>query len=270
MPLNKMHLTFLLLATSAILIDVYFEVNFPKVERAVVTSDRLRSGAVLKVLHISDVHGYNQNNFILKAVRDAAPDLIVITGDLIDKKTSSFEDLYQLADQLVLLNPNVFFVSGNHEGGNHHGREFVNTLTDKKFQVLNNSNTAYIKDGTPYTICGINDHYTGQDDLESAFQGIHRESYTLLLSHSPTVIRSGKSMEADLILSGHAHGGQVRFPFIGALIAPGEGLFPKYNKGFYYFDNTVMYVNSGLGTSSLPLRFLNRSQISLIEIRSSQ
>lgn len=267
MQISMTQLTIVLFAAILIVIDVCFEVNFPKIERVVVAADQLSSGTPLKILHISDVHGYNQEAFILKAVQDTTPDIVVITGDMIDKNTSTFEDLYHLTDALIALNPNVFFVSGNHEQKNTKGQAFVSALMEKKVQVLNNSNGSFVKNGAVYNICGINDHYSGLDDLEMAFQGINGANYTILLSHSPTVIRRINDIRADLILCGHAHGGQVRFPFIGALIAPGEGYFPKYNKGLYYLENTVLYVDSGLGTSGLPLRFLNRSQISLIEVK---
>lgn len=251
-----------------IIIDVCFDVNFPKVEKSIVRSDKINGSSMLKILQISDVHGYNKQSFILNAVKSNRPDIIVITGDLIDKRTAGFEDLYTLADELIKLNSNVFFVSGNHERWHDRGKEFVRSLSEKKIKVLNNSNAYFMKDSIQYNICGIDDYYSGLDDLGKAFQGIDEKNYTVLLSHSPTVVEQIDSIKADLVLSGHAHGGQVRLPFIGALIAPGEGLFPKYSKGFYSFNDKVLYVDSGLGTSVLPLRFLNRSQISLIEIKS--
>lgn len=251
-----------------IVTDICFDVNFPKVEKGVVKSDKIQDKNLsLKILQLSDVHGYNKQDFILKTVNDNKPDIIVITGDMIDKRTNNYDAMVRLSEELIKLNPNVYFVSGNHEDWNAKGEEFVNVLRRKNIKVINNSNTYFIKDSIKFNICGIDDYYSGRDDLNKAFEGINDKNYTILLSHSPKIIDRIENIKADLILSGHEHGGQVRLPFIGALIAPGEGLFPKYSKGFYYFNNTVLYVDSGLGTSVLPIRFLNRSQISLIEIK---
>jgi predicted MPP superfamily phosphohydrolase len=251
-----------------IIIDICFEVNCPKIEKSVLKSEKIHDKNLsLKILQISDVHGYFELDFISKAIKSYKPDIIVITGDLIDKRSMNYDQMIKFSEELAKLNPSVYFVSGNHEDWNVKGKEFVNNLRGKKINVIDNSNTYFIKESTKFNICGVNDYYSGLDDLNKAFDGIDEKNYTILLSHSPKIIDRIENIKADLILSGHEHGGQVRLPFIGALVAPGEGLFPKYSRGFYYFKDKVLYVDSGLGTSVLPIRFLDRSQISLIEIK---
>jgi predicted MPP superfamily phosphohydrolase len=95
------------------------------------------------------------------------------------------------------------------------------------------------------------------------------ERFLLFLSHDPMIIRRGKGRErcADLILSGHTHGGQIRIPWLGALYAPTQGMFPKYDKGLFQVDETTkLYICSGLGTSRIPVRFLNRAQATLVKL----
>lgn len=105
--------------------------------------------------------------------------------------------------------------------------------------------------------------------MEEAFAGIDGEHYTILLSHSPGITEKYDTLPADLLLSGHTHGGQLRIPIIGALVAPGQGLFPSLEKGTYELkENQHLYIDSGLGTSVAPMRFLNQSQLSLITVSS--
>lgn len=92
-------------------------------------------------------------------------------------------------------------------------------------------------------------------------------NYTILLSHRPELFETYVNAGIDLVLSGHAHGGQFRLPFIGGLIAPNQGLFPRYDAGLYTEGHTGMVVSRGLGNSILPLRFNNRPEIVLVELQ---
>ena len=91
-------------------------------------------------------------------------------------------------------------------------------------------------------------------------------SYTILLSHRPELFESYVHCNIDLVLSGHAHGGQFRLPFIGGLIAPNQGLFPQYDAGLYTSGSTNMIVSRGLGNSIIPIRFNNRPEVVVIEL----
>ncbi len=98
--------------------------------------------------------------------------------------------------------------------------KFLSGLKERNVTILNNKNTQVTKKGVTLNFLGVDDVSTGQEDLEKAFNNIDQELYTILLSHSPGIIEKYNNIPADLILSGHTHGGQVRFPFIGALVAP--------------------------------------------------
>jgi predicted MPP superfamily phosphohydrolase len=133
--------------------------------------------------------------------------------------------------------------------------------------ILNNKSSTFAARGIKINICGVDDPYRRKDNIEKAMKSADSKKYTVLLSHSPGIRKRLGSYVPDLILCGHTHGGQVRLPFIGAVIAPGEGLFPKFDKGKFSLKNgSLLYIDSGAGTSNLPVRLLNRSQISVIRI----
>ena len=108
-------------------------------------------------------------------------------------------------------------------------------------------------------------------NINNAFNDIDQELYTILISHSPGIIEKYDNIPVDLILSGYTHGGQVRIPLIGALVAPDQGFFPEYYKGIFRLrPEKYLYIDSGLGTSIVPIQFLNQSQMSIIKIVSNK
>ncbi len=246
----------------------YFEVKYPKVNFIEIVSGKFLTRNSLKILQISDYHNGNLNHFVLKNIKRLTPDIIVITGDLIDMRTKSYENVYRLLEEAIKVNPNIYFVSGNHEWKNGNIIKFLQELASRKIKILNNKNmTINIKD-YKVNICGVDDFHTNHSDLNKATQELDKDILTVMLSHSPDVIKKLNNNDADIILSGHTHGGQVRVPFLGAVVAPGQGLLPKYSKGIYKVrKDTVLYIDSGLGTSRIPLRILNRSQLSFITVR---
>ena len=126
------------------------------------------------------------------------------------------------------------------------------------------------------TLLGVNDPSFQTDylfgDSETVMQSklqdiIKEDTYTILLSHRPELFEVYTESKVDLVLSGHAHGGQFRLPFVGGLVAPNQGLFPKYDAGLYTEENTNMIVSKGIGNSILPFRFNNRPEVILIELK---
>ena len=93
-----------------------------------------------------------------------------------------------------------------------------------------------------------------------------KDAYTILLSHRPELFDIYVKSGVDLVLSGHAHGGQFRLPFLGGLVAPNQGLFPEYDSGLYTSGNTNMIVSRGIGNSIIPIRFNNRPEVVLLEL----
>ncbi|HCC07056.1 MAG TPA: metallophosphoesterase [Clostridiales bacterium] len=258
------------LIIGACLLIVIYDTNTIKLNEVSFKSAKLETGDLFTIMQISDFHNkHSPNSFLtsLKFIKEHKPDIIVITGDLIDSNNDDFNNIYSFIDQIVAINPNVYCVSGNHEWRLLDLNNFIKGLVHRNVKVINNTNLVIKHNDVKINLCGVDDHYTRHDDLELASQNMNSEDYTVLLSHSLRIVDSISKPIFDLILSGHTHGGQVRLPFLGALIAPGEGFFPKYDKGIYEIsENKFLYLDSGIGTSVLPIRFLNQSQMSLIKI----
>lgn len=200
-------------------------------------------------------------------VKNLKANVIVLTGDIIDRRTKNLDNVLYLIERLSSINHKIFFVSGNHEWSNPRFKEFLKGLKERKVTILDNEKTKFTEGDVAINLVGVADYTTKHGDLKKALQGVHKERLTVLLSHSPSVIKLINSNSVDLILSGHTHGGQVRLPFIGALVVPDQGFFPKYDKGPFKLGNNLhLYIDSGLGTSRLPIRFLNQSQLSYIKI----
>lgn len=221
----------------------------------------------IKILQISDFHDSRfHSKSIIKAIINLKPDIIVITGDLIDFRTKNLERVLKLIDEIIIINKKVYYVPGNHEYYSGLKRKLIGELQKRGVNVLLNKNKKISVGGEIIYLCGIDDFYTGNYDIKSALTNINKNNFTILLSHAPDVFIQNRNIDVDLILSGHTHGGQIRLPFIGAIVAPGQGFFPKYDKGLFDLNKTLLYIDSGVGTSHYPIRFLNRSQISLLII----
>ncbi|MRH43455.1 metallophosphoesterase [Aquibacillus halophilus] len=261
-------LTFIvvILAVSA---KIYFDTNYFQINSVEVNSNKIPTDTDLLILQISDLHNkvFGKNNQkLISTVRELNADIIVITGDLIDRGTVEFDDVFHFIDNLKNINQDIYFVSGNHEWQNPRAEEFFNGLKNRHVTILDNKNIQITKNNVTLNLVGVADSSTNHEDVQQAFSGVSDDSYTVLLSHSPGIVEN-YHIPAELTLSGHTHGGQVRFPFIGALVAPDQGFLPKLDKGKYKLgQNQYLYIDSGLGTSILPIRFLNPSQLSLIRV----
>lgn len=262
-----------LLLAVALILKVFSEVTRFKVNEVEFNSARIPAGTGLTVLQLSDLHNRTfgkKNKRLIRAVEDTNADLIVITGDLIDKDTKGLGAVFSFIEEVVKINKNVFFISGNHDWANCQNETLFEGLQQRNVKILNNSNVQWKKGDVAFNLVGIEDASTDHEDMEAAFSELDKGLYTILLSHTPGIVNKYGQIPADLILSGHTHGGQVRFPLIGAVIAPDQGFFPKLDKGVFEIEpEQKLYIDSGLGTSRAPLRFLNRSQMSLIKINSS-
>lgn len=215
------------------------------------------------IAHISDLHSEemgHRNEDLLKMLRDSHPDVIAITGDLLDCKDTDPSVALDFCAEAVKIAP-VYYVTGNHEA--RFEPEFFNTvmqgLRDVGVRVLEDEEVILTREGASISLVGHQWGDTQQIGLLSDFDG-----FKILLSHHPEKIDDYAAGGYDLVLSGHAHGGQFRLPGIGGLLAPGQGLFPKYTSGLYQVEDTQMVVSRGVGNSGFPLRFNNRPEVILI------
>lgn len=231
----------------------FYEIAFFKVEKLKLKSNKINS---LKITQISDFHNnkFINKKYLVKSIRKFDPDFICITGDFISRDTKDFSRVESLLKDLS--NFKIYFVEGNHERDNINSEEFYNIL--EKYKVINLSSN--IKREENIIIYG-NSFGTSYDYTSK----LNENFYNILITHDPKDF-IGNRKNYDLVLSGHKHGGQVRFPFVGQVIDHGPRFFPKYSKGLYRENNTNFYINSGLG-QSVPLRFLNRVSYANIEIK---
>jgi uncharacterized protein len=264
---NLVVIKILLGIVALILIEIYFETNFPKIALVNIKTDKFKAKGKIKILQITDYHNFKYNSRVLRHVRRVKPDIVVITGDLIDKVTKEYSNVYSFVKELTHINPKVYYVPGNHEFESGNMDRLLEGIAKQNVRVLINSNDVDAFQDELINICGIDYSFSERGDLNKALYGIDNSLYTILLCHKPDIVKNYSNIPCDLILCGHTHGGQIRLPLLGAAIAPDQGLLPKYNKGLYKVSSdTILYIDSGVGTTRLPIRFMNRSQISLIEI----
>jgi len=233
-----------------------------------------------RIAHISDLHNAEigeGNETLLAMLKEAEPDLIAITGDLIDSNHTDIAVALAFAEAAMQIAP-CYYVNGNHEAWVTDYEELRSGLEAAGVVVLENERTELTASGDSIALLGMNDPSfptTLVDDamstnIQSQLNTFWADdgTYTILLSHRPELFDLYVKYGADLVLSGHAHGGQFRLPFVGGLIAPNQGLFPEYDAGLYSADGTNMIVSRGIGNSVVPLRFNNRPEVILIKLES--
>ena len=231
-----------------------------------------------RIAQVSDLHNAefgDRNQRLLEMLREAEPDMIAITGDLIDSRKTNIAVALAFAEEAVRIAP-CYYVSGNHEARVPEYRELKAGLEAAGVTVLDDARVEIEISGKSITIIGVNDPSFLADYLTSDAAVMDRKlselssedaGFAILLSHRPELFDTYVAHDMDLILTGHAHGGQFRLPLIGGLIAPNQGLFPKYDDGLYSEGNTNMIVSRGLGNSIIPFRFNNRPEVVLIELK---
>ena len=244
-----------------------------------IVSDRIPQGFDgFRIAQVSDLHnkdfgeGYGQ---LLTLLSQINPDIIVVTGDLIDSRQTDLDIALEFAWQAGKI-ARVYYVSGNHEARVPEYEDLKIGLVKAGVVILENQKVQITREGESITIMGIDDPSFQEDylfgDSESvarqAIENLQNESdgYTILLSHRPELFDLYVETEMDLVFSGHAHGGQFRLPFVGGLVAPNQGFFPKYDAGQFTEENTTMIVSRGVGNSIIPLRFNNRPEIIVVTL----
>lgn len=219
------------------------------------------------ILHLSDLHSkwFTQGQkYLLNTINKEHYDLVAITGDLVNKANPEIEPAIELIKGLK--DKPVFFVPGNHEWWS--GYTIKEPLLSLGVNILENDSFKLQKEGNHLWIAGVDDPYSGRDDLEKSLEKVGDEKPIILLAHAPEIFAKGVYSKIDLILVGHTHGGQIRLPFWGAIIVPGQKLFPQYDYGLYHENETRMIITGGLGESGIPIRFNIRPEIVLVTLTS--
>ena len=232
-----------------------------------------------KIAHISDFHNAEfgeKNSKIIDILKNQNPDIIAVTGDLVDSNHTNIDIAVSFMKQAVKIAP-CFYVTGNHEAWTEQYDELESKLIECGVNILHDTYFYLEKNGTKIKLVGIDDpsftkgyELTEESIIETKLKEFELEdSYTILLSHRPEYFKTYVNSNIDLVLTGHAHGGQFRLPFIGGLVAPNQGLFPKYDSGLFTENNTNMVVSRGIGNSIIPVRINNRPEVIIIKLQST-
>lgn len=245
-----------------------------------------------KIVQLSDIHNdYYGDRLVELAtkVESEKPDIIAITGDLVDAQRYNVENTLVFIDEIKNIAP-IYFVYGNHDlgiNGDAYYERMVEELDERGVKILNIKSSTIVKENESINIVGIQDPSTlyGIENLEALDtyeeknkamieevlnNKINKNGFTLMLAHRPEYFEIYKDYDLDLVLTGHAHGGQFRIPFIGGLYAPNQGLFPKYTSGIHEKNDTSMIISRGLGNSRFPIRIFNTPEIVSITLKSKK
>lgn len=229
----------------------------------------------LRIAHLSDLHGkeFGENNSLLiEQVANAQPDVIFITGDLIDQE-SQYERLGVLMDGLTAIAP-TYYVTGNHEWAVRKVPELKTLLREHNVQVLSDEYELWNRGDATLAIAGVDDP-NGPADQKTGpeLRGEINADFTLLLSHRDTV-EEYASWGYDVVFCGHGHGGIFRIPIIDrGLISTNRTLFPEYDGGIYGIGSGVFCcVSRGLGSNTVPIhafRLFNRPDLPIVTLRTA-
>lgn len=254
----------------------YWENNTIAVHEETVYSTHLPSSFDgLRVAQISDLHGKEfgtDHTLLLRTMQRAMPDIIVITGDLIDS-AEQYETLPALMDGLTDIAP-TYYITGNHEWAVRHVQELKTLLREHGVRVLTNEYDLWTRGGQTLAVAGIDDPNGPADqktgpELRSEIDA----DFVMLLSHRDTVeMYSG--WDYDLVFCGHGHGGVIRIPVLDrGIFCSDHTLFPKYDGGMYTFGDFTCCVSRGMGSNTVPVqlfRLFNRPDLPVVILRCSQ
>ena len=246
-----------------------------------ILSDRIPQGFDgFRIAQVSDLHNaeFGEGNWkLIKMLSQTDPDIIVLTGDLIDSRQTDLDVALEFAWQAGKI-ARVYYVSGNHEARVPEYEDLKNGLVKAGAVILENQKVRITREGESITLMGIDDPSFQENYLFGDAEGVAKQAisdlqdasdgYTILLSHRPELFDLYAETGMDLVFSGHAHGGQFRLPFVGGLVAPNQGFFPKYDAGQFDEENTTMIVSRGVGNSIIPIRFNNRPEIVVAQLKS--
>ncbi len=245
-------------------------------EERIVNENIPSSFSGIKIIQISDIH-YGSTVFeneikkLVKEINIREPDLVVFTGDLIDKNydlTTTEQEL--LINQLKKINATIgkYAISGEEDG-----EQFTTILNQSEFLILNNDyDLIYLNDNNPILLVGLASELSNNRNIKKAYSYFDLEShnsniYTICLLHETDSIDDVlPKYKTDLFLAGHSHNGQIRIPFIGS-ISKSKGS-KKYFNEFYQLENSKVYVSSGIGTNGSGFRLFDRPSINLFRLSS--
>lgn len=230
--------------------------------------------AEVRLAVVTDFHSSDNADDVVAMVASCAPDAVLMVGDLFDDDTQNrpTERTLSLMRQLSAQYP-CYYVSGNHEAWTGEMDALYQQTEEAGVTVLRMSSGVLTVRGQRIALCGIPDPYEmvfsgapdTEEQLRQALEDVDSADFTVLLAHRPELLAKYAQFPLDLVVSGHAHGGQVRIPgVLNGLYAPNQGWFPKLAGGAYTQDGTTLIVSRGLAVRTRLPRIFNRPEVVLV------
>ncbi len=276
------HISFIIIFT-LLGIRIYIDNETIGITKSEVYSDEIPDAFNnYKILQLSDLHskefGENNANLILK-INEADPDIIVMTGDMVNAKDTDYTIFYNLVES-IFQSYKMFFITGNHEQDipNEKRKELFDYLEKHDVIVLNNEMVQLTKGNDIINLYGLwynskyyfsdgtNESILKEEIISKLIGEADKSEYNILLTHNPKHFEEYSKWGADLVFSGHVHGGMVRLPVVGALFSPERTFFPEYSEGIYEYENAKMVVSRGAGIGTKGFRLFNKPEINLITL----
>lgn len=248
-------------------------------ERKLLCNHLPESFSGTRVLQISDLHNRcfgKEQSYLLEVTRRANPDYIFVTGDLIDEHHRRIDGVIQYLSGAIRTAP-IFYVSGNHEWkAKGQYSKLLKHMVTMGVIVLQDEIIELERGEDKLQLIGMDDPYKLKDKCNRAYDRVSSEGFlkrfiqvnrdrkkmfTILLSHRPEFFHFYARAGIDLIYAGHAHGGMIRIPGVGGMLAPHQGFFPRYAEGVIERNDTTMVVSRGLGDGIVPFRINNRPEV---------
>ena len=231
-----------------------------------------------RIVQISDLHNakFGKNNRkLVDRIRECEPDMIVLTGDLVDSNHTNIDRAVQFVDEIVKICP-VYYVTGNHEYWLEKSEydELMDGLIGAGVVILDDQVVEISRGDAKFRLVGLDDKSLADGTLGTLLNNTHNvvhedsdeREFTVVLAHEPQYLARYASSGVDLVLTRKKKKKQFRLPFVGGIVAPDQGFLPKYTAGEYYMNGTEMIVSRGLGNSVIPVRLFNFPEIVCVEL----
>lgn len=276
MKINKKHILIATITIIIVLALLAIDVRL-KIVQYNITSEKIKKP--MRIALVTDLHSCKYGavqKTLIDAVDREKPDMILLGGDIFDDEIP--DDNTKIFLSAIAKKYPCYYVTGNHEYWSMRVHEMLDWLRAHGIVDIGGKTIRTSVNGNEICLSGLNDpdeaRYTGEGDgmkaeLGRAMNERDDAAFTMLLTHRPSFVNLYKDAGFDLVLAGHAHGGQWRIPgVLNGVFAPDEGFFPKYAGGFYHFDNGgEMIVSRGLARESTRVpRLFNRPELVIINL----
>ena len=269
---------------------IKYNVNTLEVTKYVVENKKVpKEFDGYNIVQISDLHSklFGENNKkLIQKIKSLNPDIVVVTGDLIDGENNNYNVALDFMKEISKLY-RVYYIIGNHEQKSlikkykDEYKDYFNKLHQIDFVNLDNNKVEIVKGESNINLYGLTVPYScykylfdNQETksidinfLEEKLGKVDREQFNILLAHTPFYFDEYEKWGADLTLCGHVHGGIVRLPLVGGLLSPDRKFFPKYDLGEYTKNKSTMIVSKGLGGSKVLIRVNCKPEIVNIKLK---